>query len=160
MNPVDTRSHRHGAALVVAVLVAALALQGCERRQAAPVAAADQVASLEVTDVVAGTGAAAVPGSRVTVHYSGWLYDHARPAQKGRAFDSSRDGGKPFSFELGRGQVIDGWDQGVAGMRVGGQRRLVIPADLAYGASGAGGVIPPGATLVFDVELLDVQAAR
>ena len=88
------------------------------------------------------------------------LRPRARPAQKGQAFDSSRDGGKPFRFDAGPGQVIDGWDQGVAGMRVGGQRRLVIPADLAYGPSGAGGVIPPGATLVFDVELLDVQAAR
>jgi FKBP-type peptidyl-prolyl cis-trans isomerase FkpA len=160
MKPVHTTSISRRACGLLAALVAALALQGCARKPAAPVAPADQVATLEVTDVVAGTGAPAVPGTRVTVHYSGWLYDHARPEHKGLAFDSSRDGGKPFSFELGRGQVIDGWDQGVSGMRVGGQRRLVIPADLAYGASGAGGVIPPGATLVFDVELLDVQAAR
>jgi FKBP-type peptidyl-prolyl cis-trans isomerase FkpA len=160
MKSARTVSIRRGACGLLAALVAALAVQGCAREQAVPVAPADQVATLEVADVVVGTGATAVPGSRVTVHYSGWLYDHARPERKGLAFDSSRDGGKPFGFELGRGQVIAGWDQGVSGMRVGGQRRLVIPADLAYGASGAGGVIPPGATLVFDVELLGVQAAR
>lgn len=115
---------------------------------------------MQVTDLVVGQGAEAVPGSRVTVHYTGWLYDHARPEDKGTAFDSSRKGGAPFSFVLGQQQVISGWDQGVTGMKVGGQRRLVIPAGLAYGERGAGGVIPPGATLVFDVELLGVQPPR
>jgi FKBP-type peptidyl-prolyl cis-trans isomerase FkpA len=88
------------------------------------------------------------------------MYDHTRPEMKGAEFDSSRKGGQPFSFVLGQKQVIAGWDQGVTGMKAGGQRRLVIPAALAYGDRGAGGVIPPGATLVFDVELLGVQPQR
>jgi len=98
----------------------------------------------------------------VTVHYTGWLYDHAAPEFKkaGQPFDSSKNSGRPFAFTLGQQQVIAGWDQGVAGMKVGGQRRLVIPAALAYGESGAGGVIPPNATLVFDVEMLEVQPQR
>jgi FKBP-type peptidyl-prolyl cis-trans isomerase FkpA len=117
----------------------------------------NQVAALQVQDLVVGQGAEAAPGSKVTVHYSGWLYEQAAPDHKGKAFDSSRESGRPFSFALGARQVIAGWDQGVAGMRVGGQRRLVIPATLAYGDQGAGGVIPPKATLVFDVELLEAQ---
>lgn len=91
----------------------------------------------------------------MTVHYTGWLYDPAGPEQKGQQFDSSI-GGQPFAFTLGSGLVIAGWDRGVAGMRVGGRRRLVIPAELAYGSSGRGG-IPPNATLVFDIELLTVS---
>lgn len=101
-------------------------------------------------DIVAGDGAVAEPGRRVAVHYTGWLPD-------GRQFDSSRDHGQLFVFDLGAGQVIQGWDEGVAGMRVGGRRQLVIPSDLAYGERGAGGVIPPNATLVFDVELFEVE---
>ncbi|WP_425089633.1 FKBP-type peptidyl-prolyl cis-trans isomerase [Stappia sp.] len=112
----------------------------------APVAAAD----LQVTDVTVGSGAEAVPGSTVSVHYTGWLMD-------GTKFDSSRDRGEPFSFPLGAGRVIRGWDEGVAGMKVGGRRELVIPPEMGYGARGAGGVIPPNATLKFDVELLDVS---
>lgn len=109
------------------------------------------------TDLVVGTGVAAALGNRLTVHYTGWLYDPARPEQKGSQVDSSA-GGAPFSFVLGAGQVIRGWDQGLGGMRVGGRRRLVIPPELAYGSSGAGnGAIPPNATLVFDVELVGVQ---
>jgi FKBP-type peptidyl-prolyl cis-trans isomerase FkpA len=123
---------------------------------APPVLPENQVNSLEVTDIVQGTGAEATAGDRVTVHYTGWLYEQGKPEAKGAEFDSSRKGGKPFTFQLGAGNVIDGWDQGVAGMRVGGQRRLTIPAALGYGDRGAGGVIPPGATLLFDVELLDV----
>ncbi len=104
-----------------------------------------------------GTGATAVAGKTVFVHYTGWLFDAAAPDNKGRKFDSSRDRGQPFSFPLGEGYVIQGWDKGVEGMQVGGQRTLTIPPELGYGARGAGGVIPPNATLVFDVELLDVR---
>lgn len=115
------------------------------------------VAELERIDTLAGTGAVATSGSDVTVHYTGWLYDENAPQQRGLKFDSSVDRGQPFTFLLGAGQVIRGWDDGVAGMKVGGKRTLLIPADLGYGSNGAGGVIPPGASLVFDVELLDVK---
>jgi FKBP-type peptidyl-prolyl cis-trans isomerase len=104
-----------------------------------------------------GTGAEAQSGRVVVVHYTGWLYDAARPDRKGAQFDSSRDRNVPFSFNLGAGEVIPGWDQGVAGMKVGGRRTLTIPPEMGYGARGAGGVIPPNATLLFDVELLDVK---
>ncbi len=104
-----------------------------------------------------GEGDLAEAGREVVVHYTGWLFDEAAPENKGRKFDSSRDRGEPFVFPLGGGYVIKGWDQGVAGMRVGGQRTLVIPPELGYGERGAGGVIPPNATLVFDVELLGVR---
>jgi FKBP-type peptidyl-prolyl cis-trans isomerase len=113
--------------------------------------------NLQMTDHKIGTGAEAVPGKTVAVHYTGWLFDAAAPDSKGKKFDSSRDRGDPFRFPLGAGRVIAGWDQGVAGMKVGGQRTLVIPPELGYGARGAGGVIPPNATLVFDVELLAVD---
>ena len=115
------------------------------------------VADLERIDTLAGTGAVATSGSDVTVHYTGWLYDEKAPDKHGMKFDSSVDRGQPFTFLLGAGQVIRGWDEGVAGMKVGGKRTLLIPADLGYGSNGAGGVIPPGASLVFDVELLDVK---
>ena len=115
------------------------------------------VADLERIDTLAGTGAVATSGSDVTVHYTGWLYDEKAPQRRGLKFDSSVDRGQPFTFLLGAGQVIRGWDDGVAGMKVGGKRTLLIPADLGYGSNGAGGVIPPGASLVFDVELLDVK---
>ena len=111
----------------------------------------------KMTDHKIGTGAEAVAGKTVSVHYTGWLFDAAKPDNKGQKFDSSRDRGQPFEFPLGAGRVIAGWDQGVAGMKVGGQRTLTIPPELGYGARGAGGVIPPNATLVFDVELLGVR---
>jgi FKBP-type peptidyl-prolyl cis-trans isomerase len=108
-------------------------------------------------DVKLGEGELAIGGKEVLVHYTGWLYDEAAPDQKGEKFDSSRDRHEPFDFPLGEGNVIKGWDQGVEGMKVGGQRTLIIPSHLGYGARGAGGVIPPNATLVFDVELLAVH---
>jgi peptidylprolyl isomerase len=111
---------------------------------------------LEINDVVVGSGAAARAGRSVKVHYTGWLFDASAPQNRGRKFDSSKDRNQPFEFDLGAGQVIRGWDEGVQGMQVGGTRVLVIPAHLGYGARGAGGVIPPNATLVFEVELLGV----
>lgn len=112
--------------------------------------------TLVTKDVKKGTGAEAKAGQTVSVHYTGWLWDPAKKEKHGTEFDSSRKRG-PFEFLLGTGQVIKGWDQGVAGMKVGGKRTLTIPPDLGYGASGAGAVIPPNATLIFDVELLGVK---
>jgi FKBP-type peptidyl-prolyl cis-trans isomerase len=116
-------------------------------------------AEFSQSDLVVGTGTVATTGRRLTVNYTGWLYDPAAAEQKGRQFDSSLAAGRtPFPFTRGAGEVIRGWDQGVVGMRVGGRRRLVIPPELAYGSQGAGnGTIPPNATLVFDIELLNVQ---
>lgn len=108
---------------------------------------------LQYEDTVEGQGETAKAGQHVTVHYTGWLYDNG---QAGKKFDSSKDRGQPFRFDLGAGMVIRGWDEGVQGMKVGGTRRLVIPAALGYGARGAGGVIPPNATLLFEVDLLAV----
>ncbi|MEJ6002887.1 FKBP-type peptidyl-prolyl cis-trans isomerase [Paucibacter sp. AS307] len=108
---------------------------------------------LQFQDVTLGEGAEAKSGQRVTVHYTGWLYKNGL---RGKKFDSSKDRGDPFRFHLDQGQVIRGWDEGVQGMKVGGTRMLVIPAELGYGARGAGGVIPPNATLLFEVELLAV----
>jgi FKBP-type peptidyl-prolyl cis-trans isomerase FkpA len=109
---------------------------------------------LQYEDTTPGTGDVATAGQRVRVHYTGWLFDAAASQQRGRKFDSSVDRGQPFSFRLGGGEVIRGWDEGVAGMKVGGTRVLTIPPEMGYGARGAGGVIPPNATLVFEVELL------
>ena len=108
-------------------------------------------------DVKAGTGKEATPGKMVRVHYTGWLFDKSAADNKGKKFDSSRDRPGNFTFPLGAGRVIKGWDQGVQGMKVGGQRTLIIPPSLGYGARGAGNSIPPNATLVFDVELMKVQ---
>lgn len=116
--------------------------------------ALQQTASgLQYEDTVTGTGATAVAGKQVTVHYTGWLYQNG---QQGAKFDSSKDRNDPFVFHLGAGMVIKGWDQGVQGMKVGGKRTLIIPPELGYGTRGAGGVIPPNATLKFEVELLAV----
>ena len=114
------------------------------------------MADLQKIDVVQGTGAEARRGT-VKVHYTGWLHDPSASDGHGRKFDSSVDRREPFEFMLGAGQVIRGWDEGVARMKVGGKRTLIIPPELGYGARGAGGVIPPNATLVFDVELIDAK---
>ena len=111
---------------------------------------------LQKIDVKVGSGAEAAKGKAIIVHYTGWLYDPAT-SQKGAKFDSSRDRNQPFGFPLGEGRVIRGWEEGVQGMKVGGQRTLIIPPDMGYGERGAGGVIPPNATLIFDVELIEVK---
>lgn len=115
------------------------------------------ITDLESIDVNTGEGKEAIPGTNVKVHYTGWLYDPSQPDGHGSKFDSSVDRGEPFMFFLGGGQVIRGWDEGVAGMKVGGKRTLIIPSHMGYGSRGAGGVIPPYATLLFDVELIEVQ---
>lgn len=116
-----------------------------------------QITELVKTDTVVGAGKESVAGANISVHYTGWLYDPTKADGHGKKFDSSLDRNEPFEFMLGGGQVIRGWDEGFAGMKVGGKRTLIIPPDMGYGARGAGGVIPPNATLVFDVELLDVK---
>lgn len=113
------------------------------------------VTDLKIEDLTTGTGAEATPGKTVKVHYTGWLATNG--TEKGAEFDSSKKHGEPFSFPLGAGKVISGWDKGVAGMKVGGKRKLIIPPQMAYGESGAGNVIPPNSTLIFEVELLDVK---
>ena len=152
-------------ALVLAVSIVAASIIGCQPQEqpqepVQPPAAEqpvppgepqDDVTELQVEDAVVGDGEEAQPGDVVTVHYTGWLTTGGDP------FDSSRTSGQPFQFVLGAGEVIEGWDEGVQGMRVGGQRRLIIPPDLAYGEQGSPPVIPPKATLVFDVELLGVD---
>jgi len=117
-----------------------------------------KVTELQIVDQKPGAGAEAVSGKAVIVHYTGWLYDAAAPDGHGTKFDSSLDRGTPFGFFLGGGKVIKGWDEGIIGMKVGGKRTLVIPPGKAYGERGAGGVIPPNATLLFDVELLEVKS--
>jgi peptidylprolyl isomerase len=109
---------------------------------------------LQIIDTKAGTGASPRQGQTAVVHYTGWLYENGA---KGKKFDSSVDRGQPFEFPVGQGRVIKGWDEGVASMKIGGRRTLIVPAQLGYGARGAGGVIPPNATLMFDVELLGVR---
>ena len=139
------------AALAFAIAAAATPLG---RAAAATNQVIEMPNGLKYTDTKTGEGATATPGSKVSVHYTGWLYKNGA---KGAKFDSSVDRGQPFQFTLGAHQVIAGWDEGVAGMKVGGKRTLIIPPELGYGARGAGGVIPPNATLMFDVELLGVQ---
>ena len=115
------------------------------------------MSELQKIDVNVGIGDEALPGAYVSVHYTGWLFDAAAPDQKGTKFDSSVDRGQLFDFPLGAGHVIKGWDEGVAGMKVGGIRTLIIPPEMGYGARGAGGVIPPNATLIFEVQLHAVE---
>jgi FKBP-type peptidyl-prolyl cis-trans isomerase FkpA len=139
--------------IVLGTAVLAVMVAACSQSQAPSGGGGQEVTTasgLKYTDEKVGSGAEAKAGQRVSVHYTGWLTN-------GTKFDSSKDRGQPFMFALGSGQVIKGWDEGVQGMKVGGTRKLTIPADLGYGARGAGGVIPPNATLVFEVELLDVK---
>ena len=140
-------------ALLIATF-SAPTIAGCSPPVDPPSAAPTELVS---TQLVAGDGDAIAPGSTAVMHYTGWLFDPAAPEGKGTKFDSSRDRGQPFRFPLGAGRVIQGWDQGVPGMQVGEQRRLIIPPQLGYGSRGAGNVIPPNATLVFDVELLGIE---
>lgn len=137
----------------------AIALAASAQSPASPPAPADVPPEvLLVTDLAPGIGDEVLPGMVAIVHYTGWLFDPAAPDGHGRRFDSSRERGQPFSFPLGAGRVIRGWDQGVAGMKVGGLRRLVIPPALAYGARDIGrGLIPPNSTLLFEIELLAVE---
>lgn len=146
-------------ATLAVVLISLLPTVACSSAEQVSTGGADvsSITTLQVTEVAAGSGTEATSGKNVSVHYTGWLYDPSAANHQGRKFDSSRDRNEPFEFRLGAGMVIQGWDQGVAGMKVGGKRTLVIPAALGYGARGAGGVIPPNAVLVFDVELLNVQ---
>ena len=137
--------------VAIASLAASLAAFA-QQALAQPVTAT--TSGLKIIDVKVGTGASPRTGQTVTVNYTGWLYVGGK---KGDKFDSSLDAGKPFSFAIGQHQVIAGWDEGVATMKVGGKRTLIIPPDLAYGSRGAGGVIPPNATLIFDVDLLGVK---
>jgi FKBP-type peptidyl-prolyl cis-trans isomerase FkpA len=153
------RSLLIGAAVVTACLGQSVATLADTPSSTPPTSNAkvSNMTELQKIDTVVGTGDEAVAGHTVSVHYTGWLFDAAASDHKGKKFDSSVDRGQPFGFPLGGGRVIQGWDQGVAGMKVGGKRTLIIPPELGYGARGAGGVIPPNATLVFDVELLAVR---
>jgi peptidylprolyl isomerase len=139
------------AALVLIVAIAGMTA-GAAPAYAQPVTTTSS--GLGIIDIKVGTGASPKPGQTVVVHYTGWLDENGK---KGKKFDSSLDRGQPFEFPLGKGQVIPGWDEGVATMKVGGKRTLIVPPDLGYGSSGAGGVIPPNATLIFDVELLRIK---
>jgi FKBP-type peptidyl-prolyl cis-trans isomerase len=150
----DSRVSHPVAAVVAALGLLAAACGGAPQPQSDE--GRSNVTELVKQDQAVGTGNEAVAGRRVTVHYTGWLYSESAADKKGTKFDSSRDRNEPFDFNLGAGEVIPGWDEGVAGMKVGGRRLLTIPSSMGYGARGAGGVIPPNATLLFDVELLNV----
>jgi len=139
-------------AFVAFAIAAAVGIVAAVPARAQPVTTTSS--GLGIIDTKVGTGPSPKPGQTVVVHYTGWLYEGGK---KGKKFDSSLDRGQPFEFPLGKGQVIAGWDEGVATMKVGGKRTLIIPPALGYGARGAGGVIPPNATLIFDVELLGVK---
>jgi FKBP-type peptidyl-prolyl cis-trans isomerase FkpA len=150
-------------AAAAAIAIASVAATACTQTgtptaapAAAPAPAPAVVTELVKKDTTVGEGKVAEKGKAVSVHYTGWLYDPAAPGQKGKKFDSSLDRKVPFGFVLGAGKVIKGWDEGVVGMKEGGKRTLIIPASMGYGDRGAGGAIPPGATLLFEVELLKI----
>src|SRR6185503_9722169 len=179
--PISRSSAMHAKSLVTSLTMAlaVIALAGCQPKDkpaepattaSAPAPAAEPAAEatpaatgtenmpMQKIDLAPGSGAEIKSGQNALVHYTGWLYDAAAPENKGKKFDSSVDRNEPFEFPVGGGMVIKGWDEGVVGMKVGGKRRLVIPPDMGYGARGAGGgLIPPGATLVFDVELVEIR---
>ncbi len=138
-----------------------ISITGCQAKSTSSTqekaAMTSSITTLQKNDTVVGTGREAEPGFNVSVHYTGWLYNEKAADHKGKKFDSSVDRGQPFKFDLGASQVIQGWDEGFAGMKIGGKRTLIIPSEMGYGARGAGGAIPPNATLIFDVELLDVK---
>jgi peptidylprolyl isomerase len=144
------------AALAIVIGLAGVCATGAPTTAAAQAVGTTMTtpSGLKITDSKIGTGATPKPGQICVMHYTGWLYQNGA---KGQKFDSSVDRGQPFEFSIGKRQVIGGWDEGVATMKVGGKRTLIIPPELGYGARGAGGVIPPNATLIFDVELLDVK---
>jgi FKBP-type peptidyl-prolyl cis-trans isomerase len=144
---------------MVACIALIAACSGKSESPVAPVAApaASPVTELQMVTLKPGTGATVGGGQIAVVQYTGWLYETGASDHKGKQFDSSRNAGQAFKFPVGTGSVIKGWDQGVAGMKIGESRRLTIPPQLAYGDAGAGGVIPPGATLVFDVELVGIE---
>lgn len=154
---------KHNNTLTITLLLACLTAAGCNAQSTSStqekpaMTQSANITELQKIDTQVGTGREAEPGFNVTVHYTGWLYDAAAEGGKGKKFDSSLDRKQPFNFFLGGGQVIQGWDEGFAGMKVGGKRTLIIPSEMGYGARGAGGAIPPNATLIFDVELLDVK---
>lgn len=140
--------------ILLALTFAGCSPSSCQKKESPQIA---NVTELTYNDLVVGNGATAENGRKLKMHYTGWIYDPSRPDKKGAQFDSSVDRGVPFEFQLGAGQVIKGWDSGVLSMKVGGKRTLIIPAAMAYGERGAGGVIPPNATLMFEVELLEVS---
>lgn len=142
---------------VTVVAILTLAVLACTSQEAEQPASVTTDSGLIITTTQAGSGAAAAPGDNVSVHYTGWLHAPETEGRRGAKFDSSVDRGQPFQFPLGAGRVIAGWDEGVAGMLVGEKRELIIPPELAYGSRGAGGVIPPDAILLFEVELLGLE---
>ncbi len=146
--------YARSATLMAATLIAVALPAGAASAQTPPGAAIVLPGGTRATDSTIGTGTEAQPGRYISVHYTGWLYSDGG---RGTKFDSSRDRGQPFGFVLGAGDVIQGWDEGFAGMKVGGKRTLIIPSEAGYGMRGAGDDIPPGATLIFDVELLGVE---
>lgn len=148
-----TRRRANGMFAIASILATGLA-SAIPMAQAAEKTMTTSASGLQIQDTVAGTGASPKTGQTCVMHYTGWLYENGA---KGAKFDSSVDRGQPFAFTIGVGQVIKGWDEGVASMKVGGKRTLIIPPQLGYGARGAGRVIPPNATLLFEVELLGIQ---
>lgn|SRR5512138_227693 len=148
---------------VLSLVIAMTLLTACSREQSAQTITEEgkgppaPITELQRIDLHVAPGEGISQGQRAVVHYTGWLYDPRAPENKGKKFDSSRDRGQPFRFVVGNREVIRGWEEGVQGMRVGSQRRLIVPSDLGYGAQGSRGVIPPNAALVFDIELLAIE---